>query len=35
VDRGNFHAEIMHLPTRKEIAPLVDEQLVVELCAKR
>lgn len=35
VDRGNFHAEIMHLPTREEIAPLVDEQLVVELCSKR
>lgn len=35
VDRGNFHAEITHLPTRDEIAPLVDEQLVVELCSKR
>lgn len=35
VDRGGFHAEIMHLPTRGEIAPLVDEQLVVELCSKR
>jgi len=35
VDRNNFHAEIMHLPAREEIAPLVDEQLVVELCSKR
>ena len=35
VDRDNFHAEIMHLPAREEIAPLVDEQLVVELCSKR
>ena len=34
-DGANFHAEILHLPSRDEIAPLVDEQLVVELCSKR
>lgn len=34
VDRATYHAEILHLPSREEIAPLVDEQLVVELCSK-
>lgn len=34
LDRGNFQAEILHLPSREEIAPIVDEQLVVELCSK-
>lgn len=34
LDRGSFRAEILHLPSREEIAPLVDEQLVVELCSK-
>ena len=34
LDRPAFQAEILRLPTREEIAPLVDEQLVVELCAK-
>ena len=35
LDGGNFRAEILHLPSKDEIAPLVDEQLVVELCSKR
>ena len=35
LDGGNFRAEILHLPSREEIAPLVDEQLVVELCSKK
>jgi len=35
LDSGNFRAEILHLPSRDKIAPLVDEQLVVELCSKR
>ena len=35
LDAGNFRAEILHLPTRDEIAPFVDEQLVVELCSKK
>jgi len=34
LDRAAFQAEILRLPTREEIAPLVDEQLVVELCSK-
>ena len=34
VDSANFHGEILHLPSKDEIAPLVDEQLVVELCSK-
>lgn len=34
LDRDSFRAEILHLPSRDEIAPLVDEQLVVELCSK-
>lgn len=34
VDRANFRGEIHHLPTREEIGPEVDEQLVVELCSK-
>lgn len=34
LDRGNFHAEVVHLPAKEEIAPFVDEQLVVELCSK-
>ena len=35
LDGANFRAEILHLPSKEEIAPLVDEQLVVELCSKR
>jgi len=35
LDGGNFRAEILHLPSRDEIAPFVDEQLVVELCSKK
>lgn len=35
LDNANFRVEILHLPSRDEIAPLVDEQLVVELCSKR
>lgn len=34
LDRSNFHAVVLHLPSKEEIAPLVDEQLVVELCSK-
>jgi small subunit ribosomal protein S4 len=35
LDAANFRAEILHLPSRDEIAPFVDEQLVVELCSKK
>ena len=34
VDRATLQASILRIPTREEISPLVDEQLVVELCAK-
>ena len=34
VDRGNFAGDVLHVPTRDEIGPFVNEQLVVELCSK-
>ncbi len=34
LDRPQFRGEIVHVPTREEIAPFVNEQLVVELCSK-
>lgn len=34
VDRENCSAEVLRQPTRAEIGPFVDEQLVVELCSK-
>ncbi len=34
VDRKGFSGVVLHVPTREEIAPVVDEQLVVELCSK-
>lgn len=34
VDRENCSAEVLRDPTRAEIGPFVDEQLVVELCSK-
>ncbi len=34
VDREKFRGEILHVPSREEIAPVVDEQLVVELLSK-
>jgi small subunit ribosomal protein S4 len=34
LDRKNFRGEVLHLPTRAEMTPLVNEQLVVELCSK-
>jgi len=34
VDKAAFKGEVIHIPSREEIAPLVDEQLVVELCSK-
>lgn len=34
LDRPNLKGEILRLPARDEIAPLVNEQLVVELCSK-
>ena len=34
VDKAEFKAEIRHVPTREEIAPVVNEQLIVELYSK-
>lgn len=33
-DRKSFSGSVLHVPTREEIAPVVNEQLVVELCSK-
>ena len=33
LDREQFRGEVQHLPTREEIGPQVDEQLVIELCS--
>lgn len=34
LDAAAFSGSLVRIPTRDEIAPLVDEQLVVELCSK-
>lgn len=34
LDSKNFQGEILRVPARAEMAPLVNEQLVVELCSK-
>ena len=34
VDPKSFSGEFVRIPTREEIAPIVDEQLVVELYSK-
>jgi small subunit ribosomal protein S4 len=34
LDKEQFRGEILHVPTREEIAPVVREQLVVELYSK-
>ncbi len=34
LDRKNFRGEILHVPARDEMMPLVDEQLIVEMCSK-
>ena len=31
---AEFKAEVLHVPTREEIAPVVNEQLIVELYSK-
>ena len=33
-DAAAFSGWVVRIPTRDEIAPLVNEQLVVELCSK-
>ena len=34
VDRDNFSGTVSRIPTREEIAPVVNEQLVVELYSR-
>jgi small subunit ribosomal protein S4 len=34
LDRAEFSGSVQYVPSRDEIAPLVDEQLVIELCSK-
>ncbi len=34
LDRAGFTGRVQYMPSRDEIAPLVDEQLVIELCSK-
>jgi len=34
LDAGNFCGELVRIPTRDEIAPIVNEQLIVELYSK-
>lgn len=34
LDEKNFSAELVSIPTREEIAPIVNEQLIVELYSK-
>jgi small subunit ribosomal protein S4 len=34
VDKSAFKAEVLHVPSREEIAPVVNEQLIVELYSK-
>lgn len=35
LDRAAFKGDVLHIPSREEIAPAFDEQLVIELCSKR
>ena len=34
VEKGDFKGTVDHIPSREEIAPIVDEQLIVELYSK-
>ena len=34
LDKDNFKGEVLHTPSREEIAPVVNEQLIVELYSK-
>jgi len=34
LDKNNFEGRVIHVPTREEIAPTVNEQLIVELYSK-
>jgi small subunit ribosomal protein S4 len=34
VDKDNFKGQVSRIPTRDEIAPIVNEQLIVELYSR-
>jgi len=34
VDKAQLEGKVIHIPTREEIAPTVNEQLIVELYSK-
>ena len=34
VDKAECKAEVLHVPSREELAPVVNEQLIVELYSK-
>jgi ribosomal protein S4 len=34
LDRKSFKAELQSIPTREQIAPVVDEQAIVELYSR-
>ena len=34
LDKGAYKAEVLHIPTREELSPAVNEQLIVELYSK-
>jgi len=34
VDKDQFQGKVVRIPTREEIAPIVNEQLVVELYSR-
>lgn len=34
LEKNDFLGEVLHVPSREEIAPIVDEQLIVELYSK-
>jgi len=34
LDKDNFKGEVKRIPTREEIAPIVNEQLIIELYSR-
>jgi small subunit ribosomal protein S4 len=34
IDKDNFKGEVKRIPTREEIAPIVNEQLIIELYSR-
>jgi small subunit ribosomal protein S4 len=34
IDKDNFKGEVKRIPSREEIAPIVNEQLIIELYSR-